>query len=139
MIPGTTRPLDYIRDDISSAVFKLTLHLALQTSIMRVIQIQRLAMSGLSRKSILGTVASSSPRSSNAITQNPFGGPRSLWSGVRSFGKTLKQMADMFKQRAASNPNVHDGVNHPVVEPLKSVVWPEHPEMEKSVNVWVSW
>ena len=45
----------------------------------------------------------------------------------------------MFKQRAASNSNVDDGVTHPVVEPLKPVVWPEHLELEKSVNVWVSW
>jgi len=44
----------------------------------------------------------------------------------------------MFKQRAESEPKVDDGVIHHVVEPIKPVVPPEHPEMEKSVNVWVS-
>jgi hypothetical protein len=106
---------------------------------MRVIQIQRMAMPGLSRHYILGTVPSISPRPSSAITQLPVTGTRSLWSGVRSFGKTLQEMADMLKQRAASNSNVDDGVTRPIVEPLKPVVWPERPELEKSVNVWVSW
>jgi len=98
-----------------------------------------MAIPGLSRHYILGVATSSSLRPSNAITQSPVTGSRSLWSGVRSFGKTLQEMADMFKQRAASNSNVDDGVTHPFVEPLKPVVWPEHPELEKSVNVWVSW
>jgi len=44
----------------------------------------------------------------------------------------------MFKQRAESKPKADDGVIQ-VVEPIKPKVWEEHPEMEKSVNVWVSW
>lgn len=44
----------------------------------------------------------------------------------------------MLKQRAESKPKVDDGVIHPGVELIKPDIPPEHPEMEKSVNFWVS-
>jgi hypothetical protein len=101
---------------------------------MRLSQVQRMAMPGLyqaHRPTALG-LQFLRPATVQTISR------RSFWSGLRTFGKTLRELADSWKQRDAVKPKVDDGEVRPTIEPLRPVVFAEPPEMEHSVHVWVS-